>query len=56
MCLKSLKRARKGLLSSKVMATLTALRQSCCHPQIVRSQDDLLGEVRHPYTDCEVTG
>ena len=33
-------------MMSKVMRALTELRQACCHPQIVRRQDALLGQQR----------
>lgn len=33
-------------MMSKLMRALTELRQACCHPQIVRRQDALLGQQR----------
>ncbi|KAK9861722.1 hypothetical protein WJX84_002580 [Apatococcus fuscideae] len=37
---------RSSKMTSKVMRALTELRQACCHPQIVRRQDALLGQQR----------
>lgn len=33
-------------MGAKVMRSMTELRQACCHPQIVRRQDALLGQQR----------
>ena len=35
-----------GRLAGRAMSALTALRQSCCHPQIVRRTDDTMGKER----------
>ena len=50
-----------GTLGANVLTNLTTLRQICCHPQIVRRDDGLLGaggqrltmEVRPPPRVCE---
>lgn len=40
----SLSRHNTGALAPNVISALTTLRQICCHPQIVRRDDSLLGE------------
>jgi hypothetical protein len=45
-----------GALSPQVLANLTTLRQICCHPQIVRRDDGLLGDHGQRLTMEEIVG
>lgn len=43
-------------LTPSVLANLTALRQICCHPQIVRRDDGLLGDHGQRLSMEEIVG
>lgn len=46
--------SRSAQLSSGVMSSLTQLRQICCHPQIVRRDDGMLGSSGQRLTMAEI--